>query len=215
MTNERELQNVVLSRLLDFKPRKADLRRAAIMDAVIECIASEGVHNLNSVSISKRAKMLRSHVNYYFPTQAKLVQAAVMYVVDLGQEIVVAELAQVPAAKQLEAYVNATFSWFSRFPKHGAVMGLLYYYAGIDPVYRKISQQITRMSEDRIMEMLESGKDGRSRVELRRVAAAIRQQLIGSLMVYYGNGDRADFETCRKQTQESVLYLAAGFRKKK
>src|SRR4051812_15789599 len=124
------------SQILEFKPRKADLRRMAILDAVIDCIAEKGILNLTAQEVGRQAKMRRSHVTYYFPNQDKMLEAAIKFVVSTGQEITVAYVtaAQTPRAR-LEAMVQATFVWLERYPKHASVMLLLHYYGSCDSRY--------------------------------------------------------------------------------
>ncbi len=211
MSTDRNFERSVLERLPGFKPSKADVRRVEILNAVIACIAEEGVQNLNSLSISKRAKMRRSHVAYYFSSQEKMIDAAVKYVVALSQEIVVAQLHEHrDPSSLLGAYVDATYSWLSRFPQHGAVMSLLQYLAGISPGYHGLMTQVQKASEDRIAGMLLYGSvnDGARRKAALKTAHEIRNYLVGALISFSGSGNPDDFDRHRQMVKARILSMA-------
>ncbi len=174
----------LFEQIAEFKQSKADMRRMVILNAVIDCLAEDGLHSLTSLNISKRTKMLRSHINYYFPNQEKMIGAAIQYVVLTGQEITVAHLtvANHPTERLL-AHTKATFTWFERYPKHAAVMLLLHYYGAVVPAYRKLNEQIVLAGISRIEAILASGrlKKGVGKKQINEVAKKIRSYLVGAL----------------------------------
>jgi DNA-binding transcriptional regulator YbjK len=72
--------------------RKSDARKKAIVDATIDCIAQNGVQELSAFAIGKRTKMRRSHIAYYFPNLDKMVEAAILQVVETGQRFTIAAM---------------------------------------------------------------------------------------------------------------------------
>ena len=200
----------LFEQIAEFKPNKADLRRSIILNAVIDCLAEDGIHNLTSLNISARTKMLRSHVNYYFPNQEKMLAAAMQFVVVTGQEITVAFLAAATHPQErLLAHTRATFTWFERYPKHAAVMLLLNYYGAVIPAYRRLNQQIRAAGEARIEAILASGKlkRGVSKKQVAEVARAIRGYLLGVLTHATTSDPPVNYENQCRSAERTVLFL--------
>jgi len=198
------------SQILEFKPRKSDLRKVAILDAVIDCIATEGIDETNSQIVGKRSKMRRSHVAYYFPNRDSMVEAALKFVVTTGQEITIAHVIAAPTpAEKLEAFVTATFTWFERYPKHAAVMILLQYYGTVRPVYKKLHAQIRQAGEERLEAILSGQplRKGVGKVQVRKLAQLIRALLVGKLTTYFSAESTTDEESYEELRKESLLLV--------
>ncbi len=201
----------IFEQIAEFKPSKADVRRASIVDAVIDCLSEDGIHNLTSLNISARTKMLRSHINYYFPNQEKMVGAAIQFVVATGQEITVAFLAAATHPEErLLTHTRATFTWFERYPKHAAVMLLMQYYGAVLPAYRRLNQQIRAAGESRIEAILLSGKikKGVSKKQVTEAAKIIRAYLLGTLTHTMTEETPIDYETRCRTAERSVLQIS-------
>lgn len=199
------------SQILDFKPSKADLRRMAILDAVIESMAAPGTEWLHSQDVGRRAKMQRSHVVYYFPNQDAMLDAAIRFVVSVGQEITVAHLATATTPEgRLEAMVRATFTWFERHPAHAAVMEAVTYLGMRDAKYRALNQKIREAGESRLEQILLSGraKKGAGPADAKRAASAIRAVLVGALAQFFSSHKPLDYEDAFQATHAAARILA-------
>jgi AcrR family transcriptional regulator len=195
--------------ILEFKPRKADLRRMAILDAVIDCIAREGIHNLTAQAVGRRAKMRRSHITYYFPNQESMIEAAIQFVTATGQEITVAYVAAATdAVSRLEAMVHATFAWFERHPRHASVMLLLHYYGSCLPRYRKLTSQIRTAGENRLESILRSGPARKNAPSARDLSIVMRAYLAGSIINIFTAEPPVDFDRERRRTQQALVKMA-------
>lgn len=202
------------SQILDFKPSKADLRRMAILDGVIESLAAKGTDWLHSQDVGRRAKMRRSHVVYYFPNQDAMLEAAIQFVVSVGQEITVAHLALAKTPEErLEAMVRATFVWFERHPAHAPVMAAVNYLGMRDEKYRQLNQKIREAGEARLESILLSGRarKGAGPSVAGRAARAIRALLVGSLTHFFSSEKALDYEEAFQRTHQAARVLAAEY----
>lgn len=146
-----DLTNPLYAQFLNFKPKKGDLRKVAIMEGAIEIIASDGVENLSFESLGKRLKMGRAHVAYYFPDRDELVLSTIKLVVATVQSFTVERVKHAADAPgRLTAFVEATFDWMESYPRHASAILLLYYYASYDRRYRELHDEIRRLGAKRI-----------------------------------------------------------------
>lgn len=53
----------------------AQRRRAQVVNAAVEIIATQGIHRMSLGNIEKRANMTRGHLMYYFPTKEDILLA--------------------------------------------------------------------------------------------------------------------------------------------
>lgn len=209
-----QLDRKLYAQILDFKPRKSDLRRAAILDAAIACLASDGIDKTTVQEVARRAKMRRSHVMYYFSSQDSLVEAAVKLVVATGQEITVAHMTAAGDRPQerLRAHAEATFAWFERHRTHASVMLLLLYYGSCHPKYTALNSQIREAGESRLEGILLSGLPPKRRNRNARPAArTLRALLVGSLAHYFSSKSSLDYEAAKQETFEAMLQIAESF----
>lgn len=213
MANSSDKQRLY-AQILDFKPKKADLRRMEILEAVIDCLAGEGVFGLTAEAIGKRTGMRRSHVAYYFPNQDEMLDAAIRFVVATGQEVAVGYLAAAADGTpkdRLHAYVRATFGWFERYPKHSAIMTLLHHYGCVNGKYRKLNEQIRTAGEQRLASlyeaMLPTGAK-RDRKKLAIAAAAGRAYLAGVLTSIFAAGRPASLDAPIAEAERVLTALA-------
>lgn len=196
----------------EFKPRRGDLRRQKIINAIIDAIAQEGLHEFNSKTIAERAKMIRSHVVYYFPNYQSMIQAAVQFVVMTGQEITVAHLAVANTPEEkIEAWVEATFSWFERFPNHGPVMGLLYYLASCDPIFGDLYDKIKDAGRERIKLILLSGAKKKNDKLAFESAVRMRSMITGLLIDSFSGNKKDEYDSNKKLAKKILLSIAREF----
>lgn len=209
-----QLDRKLYAQILDFKPRKSDLRRAAILDAAIACLASDGIDKTTVQEVARRAKMRRSHVMYYFSSQDALVEAAVKLVVATGQEITVAHMTTAGDAPRdkIRAHCEATFAWFERHRTHASVMLLLLYYGSCHPKYNALNSQIREAGESRIESILLAGLPPRKKARAARPAArVIRALLVGSLAHYFTTKNSLDYEHAKQETYHAMVQIAEAY----
>lgn len=205
-------KNQIYARLLNLKPKKSDLKRRIILDAIIDCISKEGVHALNSEYLSRKLKMSRSHVLYYFADTDQMIEAAINFVILVGQEVTVAHLASVEnanAKEKITAYVDSTFAWLEQFPKHAAVYTLFHYYSIFIPKYKALHERVIQGSEARIAAILLS--DSKKKVVSKTVMSVsqmIRVVLMGNLITCFGSSREEDIGISKKETGKAILNLA-------
>lgn len=205
----------LFSQILEFKPRASDLRRMAIVEAIVEVLATDGAHQMTNEVIGRKAKMARSHIAYYFPNQEAMLKAAVEYVVATGQEITVAYVSQEKTPEgMLRAMIKATFDWLERYPKHRAVMQFLQYAALCDKHFKKLYETIESSGISRLETILKSqpaarkGKEGPKPIE---VANKIRAHLVGSLVQIFTTLDLEKYPKQRAETEAFLFSIAKGY----
>jgi AcrR family transcriptional regulator len=166
-----DLTNPLYARFLDFKPRKRDIRKATILEATIECIATIGVENTSFDSVGKRAEMIKAHVAYYFPNRNLLIEDALKFAIATVQSVTVEFVVAEPdPEKHLPAFVRGTFAWLERYPKQASAILLLYYYGSFDKNYRKLHTQVRNLGYERLQAIVaftfpktKKGADGAKR----------------------------------------------------
>ncbi len=148
---DKELTQALYSQFLKFKPNKGDMRRIAILESAIECIATIGVESSTLEAIGKKNKMTKAHVAYYYGDRKTIVEAAIKFVVATVQSFTVRHVKEAEDDTQrLTAFVNGTFDWIATYPKHSAVILLLYYYSSYDSFYRRLHSEIRNLGAERL-----------------------------------------------------------------
>lgn len=206
----------VFAQLEDFKPKKSDLRRIAIIRAVVDCLAKDGIHRLSAEAIGARTGMRRSHICYYFPNQESMIRSAVEFVVATGQEVTVAHLAGATEPRErIRAYLKGTYGWFERFPEHGSVLSLLHYYGAVDERFRELNERIKVAGEVRITELLLAGaRKAAKRSEARSLAVDLRAHLAGSILTTLAAEKQPNLEKARRGAERLFLQVAEDFWKR-
>ena len=153
MTDRKDLH----SKFLNFSPKKGDLRKAELLEATIYCLAHLGIENTTFESIGKRCHMKKTHVAYYFPDKADLVEAAIKFVVAHVQDITVEFVSQSEKPTSvLKAFVEGTFHWVASYPDEPRVILLMYYYSTISPSYKKLHDQVRQLGAKRLSAILKN-----------------------------------------------------------
>lgn len=177
----RGVNDTLYAKAFEVELRKSDRRKAAILEAALNLLINQGVNEVSLLSVAQKAKMLRSHVAYYFPNKDALIDAVVHYVVVAAQESVgrFAENAP-PGESRLRAYVEGNFAWFKEQPGHASVVVLVYHLSGSNKRYETLLGEAFLAGEERIYAILVSYLKGEKK-ELRRLARAIRLLIVGAL----------------------------------
>lgn len=146
----------VFFRLFELGALKGDVRKAQIITAAIECIATVGIEDTTFDAIGKRLNIRRSHVAYHFADKPQIIESAIRYITAVAQETTV-ELLKAARSRdeKLAAVVEGAFRWAREQPEQATAMLLLHYYASFRPEYRRLHHQIRASGAVRLATILE------------------------------------------------------------
>ncbi len=209
---DKELTQALYSQFLKFKPNKGDMRRIAILESAIECIATIGVEASSLEAIGKKHKMTKAHVAYYYQDRKTIVEAAIKFVVATVQSFTVRYVKEADGDRErLTAFINGTFDWIATYPKHSAVVCLLYYYASYDPFYRKLHTEIRTLGADRLKAVVEPLLPAAKRKQAANLAKLIQTVLTGHLLDHCTTASALSLEQLRRKTVKEALELVDCF----
>lgn len=188
---------------------RGDQRRAQILNAVIDLIASGEATDLSFERIAKACKIRRSLVAYYFETPELLLKSTIEYALSFGQEYAVNKITLASTAEdRLRAFVDGNFEWFRDYPKHAAVFGFVNYLASSHPVYRKLHSGLAEMAEKRLEAILLGGKLIKGRkAQVPAVASILRAHLVGMLARHFTADKAPAWDKNRELTHSTFAKL--------
>lgn len=209
---DKELTQALYSQFLKFKPNKGDLRRIAILESAIECIATIGVESSTLEAIGKKNKMTKAHVAYYYTDRKTIVEAAVKFVVATVQSFTVRHVKEAEDETQhLASFIDGTFDWIATFPKHASVILLLYYYSSYDTFYRRLHTEIRTLGAERItatvLPLLPTSKAKLAP----SLAKMVQSILTGHILDHMTTNSPLSLEQLRKKTHKEVSELIQAF----
>ena len=168
-----------LYEMFDFKPRKGDLKKIEILKATIECLGTLGVEKTTYEAIASKIDTRRAHVAYHFKDKHDLFKAAIKYIVANYQQISISNLSEAKSGKDmLYRYVDAVFTWASKYPNEVSVMLLLYYFCTFDNSYKELNDQIRAGGVERIHYILST---------IDNVAMSEKERDVFSKNIFYKN----------------------------
>lgn len=195
---------------LGLKPSKGDLRRIALVEAAISCMATMGLEKTTYDAIGKKLGVRRSHVAYYYKDLNDLVKDAVRYIIATGAQITDSHLHKAgPGIKQIEGIVNGSFSWFKKHPDHVAVMLGLYYLAARDPQYKKLNTELRLGGTTRISEALKVIAPKKNSSWRQVTADAINSMIAGTLIELATTQSKVILEKRSKDLLKSIAVLVS------
>jgi len=204
--DNKELTHALYSQFLKFKPNKGDLRRIAILENAIECIATIGVEASSLEAIGKKHKMTKAHVAYYYDDRKTIVEAAIKFVVATVQSFTVRHVKEAATEKdRLEAFINGTFDWVGTYPKHPSVIMLMYYYSSFDPFYRKLHTEVRATGAERIQAVIEPLLSSAKKKQAGTLAKLVQSILTGHLLDYITTASPLSLEQLRRKTVKEIL----------
>ena len=195
--------------VLKFGVRRQDVRKAAILQAVIEILSEEGVDDLSFDRVGLKAKMSRSHVVYYFPNRDAMIEAAFRVVAFAAQEFIVANMQAAGDWQELLLrYIEGNFLWLKNHPAHASVFLLMYYQGSVKKGYsREIHSEAREHGAKRIAHILKSAPATWSSKALQQTAKGIQALITGSLVDAMSTDRRSELAARQKETQEFALAL--------
>lgn len=171
--------------IFGLKPGRGEKRRLAIVEAFVECLASEGLDKTSFEAIGKRVGMTRTHVAYFFANREELIFTTVRYIIATGQEILLGHLAKATTPDEcLRAVIEGPFLWMEKHPHHSAVMGQFYYLCTYEKKFRDLQAMIQKGGEERLRACLSQMTD-LSPAAARSLARSIQALSAGTLNYYF------------------------------
>lgn len=212
MKKRSEITQSLYAQFFEYKPRKGDLRKIAILETTIHLLAHEGLEATSFESIGKKLGIGRAHVSYYYPSRLDLIESAFKFAIGTGQTFSIEALKACPeGGNALEAFVNGTFEWFHTFPEHARVFLLLYYMASVDKRLRKLHDEIRATGAERIAAVLSAGTWALPKKEIPQLAKLVQTILTGHLLDFYSTHPSWDLEELRKRTQKEIARLLKSY----
>jgi len=173
----------VMMNLFEFRPRKGDLKKAEIINATIECLATIGFENTSFEAIAKKIGTRRAHVNYYFPNKDEIFLSAIKYIAATYQSISLKNLEKAMNSKELlNLYIEGPFIWAKKHPNQLSVMFLLYYLSTFKKEYLELNHQIRKGGVTRITYLLGQMNPRTKTSTLHDKAKSIQNILSGCLL---------------------------------
>lgn len=153
------------------KERKSDALRREVVDTFIALVGKIGFEETTLDLIAQELSMRRNHVGYYFPSRGSLLNAAVLRVISLGQQITIQQMQIAKTPEQvIEAWVGAAFDWLEVFPHHGKVMLVFYSQCPFNKEFAKLSAEIWEVGVERVA-ALTGNQDNKFKDTLRDIQA--------------------------------------------
>lgn len=194
-------------RILDLQPTKGDRKRMMLLEALIDALAEDGWENVSFETLGRRVDMQKGHVAYYFPTREDMIHLAVRYAFAVGQEMTIVRVAgDARWEDRMRGWVEAPFDWLVKYPKHSAVVRLLFYLASYDDRFRQLNTQIRSMGVERASWLLEEKFRGRLGPAKRRTLAKEIQELItGAILGHVSIDSDETLTDVRDRTVSAVF----------
>ncbi len=174
----------IYAQTFNMQPRKGDLRKFAIIQAAVHCLAEDAMENGVFDRIGKRLRIRRTLVAYYFKSKDELLEAAVQYVIATAQQLTIERVQgeTAPEAK-LRAMWEAAFEWTERYPEQARVLVLFEYSSGSRRNHRKINSAIRKAGADRIIallrELARERKLNSAEAEIEELGRGLQAELTG------------------------------------
>ncbi len=209
---DKEFTQALYSQFLKFKPNKGDLRRIAILESAIECIGSIGVEASTLEAIGKKHKMTKAHVAYYYSDRKTIVEAAIKFVVATVQSFTVRHVQEAETDKErLSAFVNGTFDWIGTYPKHSAVVLLMYYYSSYDPFYKKLHTEIRTLGAERMQAAVAPLLPPLKAKLAPAVGKLVQSILTGHILDYVTTSSPLSLEQLRRKAVKEILEVVEAY----
>lgn len=165
--------------------RKGDRKKKEIIEAAIDCLASEGIENTTFEAIAQRIDTRRAHVAYHYKDKNMIFEAAVNYILATYAHTLQSylELAEEKNKDPLEYYIRGAFDWAKSNPSHVSVFLLFYYLSTFQRHYLELNSRIRRDGKERILYLLTVKMDlEMNKTELKNLSNII-QSILSAKMV--------------------------------
>jgi AcrR family transcriptional regulator len=208
---KKDLTQSLYAQFFNFSPKKGDLRRVAIIEAALDCIAAQGIESLSFESLGQRLGMQRAHVAYYFPERDDIIEAAIKFVVSTAQTFTIEAIKEATNDRgRLQAYVSGAFDWLETFPKHGPTILLFYYYTCFNRKYRRMHDEVREMGAERLIGILKPIVPVAKHTALRPLAIRIQNLITGNLVYFTTTNTPMSLRELGERTLHDVEAALAG-----
>lgn len=194
------------------QPRKGDLRKFAILEAVISCVARDGAVGATPAHIANHLKIRRSHVIYYFKDTQALVRGAFQLVTAVAQKTTIeaVKTAETPLDKIL-AISDGAFNWADKYPDQVKFLLFFYYLCTHDPHFAKLNAQIRETGFQRTKALLETAFAGhKTPLKYEDLAKMLQAIPTGLIIEQFSTGGASGRAACRMACLE---WMKANFKK--
>lgn len=206
--NPISVDNPLVAQFTGFSTRKGDIARTKILSATLHCIANQGIENTTFESIGKFSGMRRAHVAYYYPDRDDLVLSAIQFAIATAQQITVGHVLQATSDPgRLAGFIRGVFDWAQKYPEHGRVVLLFYYYSSWDAKYRALHHQVREQGAERIAAVLKPLLPAQSARELFEKAKLVQNLITGSMVDQGTTHAQGSFTALGEKVVEQVHVL--------
>lgn len=159
---------------------KSQTTQLRIVRHAIDCIAKEGINEVNFSHIAKSAKVTRPLVQHYFKDLSELHLLAARFVRLKFQEWVVEQIESAPKGEMaLKVYVDACLRWPTKFVNETHFWGQFQSLCLINPTFRRLHEEVAAVGQSRISELLV--KAGVPRDRSRALSVGIQAMIMGAI----------------------------------
>jgi AcrR family transcriptional regulator len=206
----------ILLKVMGTETTRSDQRKTEIIQAAIDCIATDGVENASYDAIGKRIGMGRAHVAYYFKDKGELIRTAIHYVLAKGQEFTVQKILGAQTTEErVRAFVEGAFDYAASDKSAMAVYMLYFYYCVVDQEYASEHAVARKMGADRISAVLASDPRVSAKfkpTEIARIGKTIQLLVTGGVIEFLTASEprvasASGVEEIREETVQSALSL--------
>lgn len=177
----REIDPLILQ-LFPSSVSKGDLKKAQIIQSIIDIVASEGFEALSFERIGKEVGIAKSHVVYHFHAKNEMLLMAYQYILNYAQTYIIEGIYEAdPGFDRFEAYVRAHFEWMKIKPNHFPFIVMLYGRSAYDEEIRTFNQKVRIAGKTRIRGLIK--EDPKIPSALHESAAmALHEMVTGALL---------------------------------
>jgi AcrR family transcriptional regulator len=135
-------------------------RVADILQAVNRVIVRDGAHGVRIASVAKEAGISKALVHYYFATRQELLRAAFGYSSERWDQAIETELARASTgAERVERYLLASIDPSEPYGEHRALWNEVWSSLRVDEELRPLVEQAYRAWLDRLVELIDGGRE--------------------------------------------------------
>ena len=164
---------------------KGEQTALAILEAAAQCIARIGIEKTSITEIAKKADVSRGLVALYFPKKSKVFKEVVLYIaMQAYKKIESVDVSNSARDKTLHV-MRANFEFFLSRPHYFKCFMLFYYYASIDPDFRKLNTEFNDRAINRFIDLFKLLRPKKSATDIKRFAEDLHDQLIGSIEKFF------------------------------
>jgi AcrR family transcriptional regulator len=194
----------IMSELFPRSLSKGDQKRVKILNAAIRMYASLSVEDFATEKVARLAKISRPLLQHYYPNKKELFRTAMKLVRAQFQDLAIRHIQSGKEPRErILRYIESTFEWYRISPTHAKSWILFFQACANDKDIKADHTRMTRMGQERIVEMLKNGFDKGDLV----LKAQTIQRLITGALIEIVTEDAVDLELIQKQTVQICMEI--------